>query len=141
MPANGIIPLTGTAFGTIGLYYAPPDLHEARLHSWNLAVQRELWFGFTGEAAYVGNVGRGIQSSINLNAANVLGTAIAGNDNSARFLFPSYGRTADVEMRIGLNTSYNSLQMKLDRRFKNNWLMTMSYPTARRSTIPTTTAP
>jgi hypothetical protein len=127
VPANGIIPLTGTAFGGIGLYYAPPDLHEARLHSWNLAVQRELWFGFTGEAAYVGNVGRGIQTSLQLNGANVLGTAVVGNDNAARLLFPAYGRTANVEERIGLNTSYNSLQMKLDRRFKNNLLVTMSY--------------
>jgi hypothetical protein len=127
IPANGIIDANLPILKNSALQYVPTDLREGRLHSWNVAFQRELWWGFTAEAAYVGNTGRDVLADFNLNAANVLGTAVVGNDNAARRLFPTYGRTADVTQRVGTNTNYHSLQAKFDRRFKNSFLLTTSY--------------
>ncbi len=127
IPANGIIDANHPSLRNAALQYVPPDLKEGKLHSWNAAFQRELPWGFTAEAAYVGNTGRGVLADFPLNAAPALGTAVVGNDNSARRLFPTFGRTADVTVRVGTNTNYHSLQTKFDRRFKNGFLLTTSY--------------
>lgn len=104
-------------------FYVPLDLREGRLYSWNIAYQRELWWGFTGEAAYVGNYGDGILARLNMNAALVLGA-----DNAGRPQFAPFGRTADVtNLGYPTSTRYNALQVKIDRRFRNGFLMTNSY--------------
>ena len=46
--------------GTRSSFYVPSDLKEAKLHSWNVAFQRQLPWNLVGEVAYVGNVGKGI---------------------------------------------------------------------------------
>ncbi|MBI1759953.1 MAG: TonB-dependent receptor [Acidobacteria bacterium] len=129
IPSNGII--DGGNFKTTGLYYAPPDLHEGKLHSYNIAFQRQLWWGFTGEAAYVGNVGRDVVFVLDLNAANQLGLATAANDNPARPYFNSFGRTASITTRVRETTSYNSLQIKVDKRFSKGLLFTNNYTLGR----------
>ncbi|MBO0797629.1 MAG: TonB-dependent receptor, partial [Blastocatellia bacterium] len=127
IPANGIIDASLPILKASALQSVPADLREARLHSWNVAFQRELWWGLTAEAAYVGNTGRGVLADFNLNAATELGTAVVGNDNAARQLFATTGRTVDVIQRVRTNTHYNALQTKLDRRFKNGFLLSTSY--------------
>jgi hypothetical protein len=127
IPDNGIIDASLPILKNSALYHAPSDLREGTLHSFNVAVQRQLPFNFAFEAAYVGNVGRGILANLNLNAANKLGTALPGNDNAARPLFPLYGRTTDVTARVRTNTNFNSLQLKLDRRFTRGLLVTTNY--------------
>ena len=42
-----------------------------------------------------------------------------------------YGRTADVRTWLPTDTSYHSLQTKLDRRFRNGFLLTTSYTLSR----------
>ena len=90
-----------------------------------------MWWGFTGEAAYVGNVGRGIVDRLDLNAATDLGAGLPGNDNAARPLFKKYGRSASVTTWIPVNAHhYNSLQVKVDRRLRD-LLITTSYTLSR----------
>ena len=61
------------------LFYVQSDLKEAKLHSWNLALQRQLPWELVGEVAYVGNVGRGIViADYNMNAGMMLGADNAG---------------------------------------------------------------
>jgi hypothetical protein len=127
IPDSGIIDANLPILKNSALYSAPAGLREGTLHSFNVAVQRQLPFNFAVEAAYVGNVGRGILSTLNLNAANTLGTALPGNDNAARPLFPLYGRTTDVTTRVKTDTNFNSLQLKLDRRFTKGLLVTTNY--------------
>jgi hypothetical protein len=138
VPDNGIIDGSNPVLKSSSLFTVPFNLREGKLHSWNIAVQRDLWWGFTGEAAYVGNVGRGILDRLDLNAANTLGLAQfdatkgSFNDNPARPLFPTYGRTASVTTWIPVNTHhYHSLQVKVDRRLKANLLVTTSYTLSR----------
>ena len=131
IPANGIVDASLPVLKTAALFYIPPDLKEAKVHSWNVAFQRELWWGFTGEAAYVGNVGRGIIQNLDLNAATALGAGLPGNDNAGRPFFGNFGRTAAITTKIGVNTSFHSLQVKLDRRFSNGLLINTSYTLSR----------
>jgi carboxypeptidase family protein len=131
IPASGIIDANLPILKNSALYYAPPDLREGRLHSFNVAFQRQLPWNFAAEAAYVGNVGRGILANLNLNAANKLGLALPGNDNAARPFFPTYGRTTDINTRVRTNTNYHSLQIKVDRRFTKGLLVTSNYTLSR----------
>ena len=60
IPTNGIVDASIPQLRNAQLFYVQPDLKEAKLHSWNVAFQRQLPWNLVGEVAYVGNVGRGI---------------------------------------------------------------------------------
>src|SRR5262249_736647 len=62
----------------------------------------------------------------NENAASVIGLGTAGQP-----LFTKYGKTANVTVWIPTRTQYNSLQVKLDRRFSNGVLLQNSYTLGR----------
>jgi hypothetical protein len=125
IPANGIIPANTPLLRSQRYFAVPTDLHEGNLQSWNVAYQRELGHGFTAEAAYVGNRGD-IVNTLNANAGMVLGA-----DNAGRPQFAPFGRTAETTLWMRSNTTYNSLQTKLDKRFANGFLMTTSYTLGR----------
>jgi hypothetical protein len=101
----------------------PLDYREGYVQSWNFAVQRALPWKFTLEAAYVGNKGTRMPQQYNVNAGIVLG---AGRDG--RPLWGPYRRDADTNLSfIGVNTNYNSLQTKFDRRFAGGFGLTTAY--------------
>ena len=131
VPDSGIIDASLPILKNSALYYAPPNLKEGILHSYNVAFQRQLPRNFSVDAAYVGNVGRGILATLDLNAATQLGTALPGNDNAARPLFTPFGRITSITTRVPTGTHYNSFQIKLDRRFSKGLLVTSNYTLAR----------
>lgn len=131
IPDNGIIDANLPILKNSALYYAPPDLREGKLRSYNAAFQRQLPGNFAAEVAYVGNYGVGILANLNLNAANQLGQSLPGNDNAARPLFQKFGRTTDVATRVRTSTKYDSMQIKVDRRFSRGLLVTTNYTLAR----------
>jgi hypothetical protein len=122
IPSNGIIDATIPILRNAGLFYVPPDLREGKLHSWNAAFQRELLWGITAEAAYVGNIGRNILTPIDINAG-----LVPGQDNAGRPFNQKFGRTASITSWTGTDTNYHSLQVKADRRFNKGVLITTSY--------------
>lgn len=124
IPDTGIVP--AAPFNKQGFFSVPTDLHEGRLHSWNVAYQRQLPGGFTGEVAYVGNRGQDIIARIDLNAGYTLGA-----DNAGRPLFAKFGRTASTTTTVPVKSTYNSMQVKVDRRMKNGLLVTNSYTLGR----------
>jgi hypothetical protein len=126
VPENGIIAANTTSLLQQGFFYVPPDLREARIHSWNVAFQRELFWGFSAEAAYVGNIGRGIIADFDLNAGMV-----PGQDNNGRPFFQKFRKTASVRTWFPTDTSYHSLQIKIDRRFSKGLLINASYTLGR----------
>ena len=127
IPDTGIVDASIPQLRNSQLFYVQSDLKEAKLHSWNVAFQRQLPWSLVGEVAYVGNVGRGIViPDYNINAGMTLGA-----DNAGRPYYQLYGRTANVLTWLPTNTSYNSLQAKLDRRFRNGLLLTTSYTLSR----------
>ena len=125
IPENGII----NANAVLGqsLFYVPNDLQQGSLYSWNVAFQREIAWGLTGEVAYVGSMANDVLNRFPMNAGLVVGAGIAGQP-----LYAKYGKTAGVEnLAWKGKTRYNGLQMKLDRRFRNGWLVTNWYTYSR----------
>ena len=125
IPGDGVIP--AEQFRNTRLFSVPADLHEGALHSWNVAYQRELPWGFAGEIAYVGNRGVNIIASYDYNAGRMIGA-----DNAGRPLVQAgFNRTAETTTWTNLKTDYHSLQMKADRKFRNGLLLTTSYTLGR----------
>jgi hypothetical protein len=130
IPANGIINANTPALTTAAYFQALPNMHEGSLHSYNVAFQRELGKRFTIDVAYVGNRTTNVQTQFNENAATQIG-APANNVNLYRPLFVPFGKSADVTVWIPTKEQYNSLQVKLDRRFSDGLLLTTSYTLGR----------
>jgi hypothetical protein len=124
IPESGI--LDANAVVGQGLFYVPGDLQQGTVYSWNAAFQREIVWGLTGEVAYVGNMSNDILNRFPMNAGVVIGAGNAGRP------FYKYGKTAPIENLAWKGKGrYNGLQMKLDRRFRNGWLVTNSYTYSR----------
>jgi hypothetical protein len=119
IPSNGII--ANAPLNQIYLFI-PLNTTEGYIQSWNLAVQRALPWNFTLEAAYVGNHNVGVLTRQNINAGLVPGSGNAGRPLNAKF-----GRTTDTNIWMRTDTSYNGLQVKLDRRFSGGFLLTTAY--------------
>ncbi|MEP7362157.1 MAG: TonB-dependent receptor [Acidobacteriota bacterium] len=119
IPNDGIIhnPSLSSNYGS-----APLDLAVPYVQSWNVAIQRALPGNFSVEAAYVANHGVNNQTDYDINNSR-----IPGSGNNGRLLYQQFKRTATTTTAIGTHTYYNSLQMKLDRRFHAGLQITTSY--------------
>ena len=126
IPSDGIIPATGSLLNST-YDVIPPGLHEAMLHSWNVAFQRELPHAFAADIAYVGNRGVDLVMDLDTNAS-----MIYGSGNVGRAQFAQFNRTGVSRTRTNQGKSqYHGLQMKLDRRFQNGLMITNSYTISR----------
>ena len=126
IPQDGIIPVTGSLLNST-YDVIPPGLREGTLHSWNVAVQRQLPFQLTADVAYVGNRGVNLVMDIDTNAS-----LIYGSGNAGRPQFAPFNRTGTTRTRSNDNKSeYHALQMKVDRRFQNGLLIMNSYTLSR----------
>jgi hypothetical protein len=127
IPPDGIIEANTSLLRNQQYFVVPTDLEEGRLYSWNVAFQRQLPWGLTGEVSYVGNRGDGMLARLDMNAG-----LVPGLDNAGRPYFARFGRTASTtNLGVPTTTRYHSLQVKVDRRFKNNLLVTNSYTLGR----------
>jgi len=115
IPSNGIIPATGSllsnSFDVINLNFKNPYTE-----TWNLAVQRELPGHLALDAAYLGLHGVDTVANINLNSP----FSTLGQGTASEPLDILYGKTAGATLRwAGYSSSYDALQVKLDRRFSD----------------------
>ena len=126
IPQDGIIPVSGSLLNST-YDVVPPGLREGTLHSWNVAFQRQLPFHLTADVAYVGNRGVNLVMDIDANAS-----LIYGSGNVGRPQFAAFNRTGNTRTRSNDNKSeYNALQMKVDRRFQNGFLIMNWYTFSR----------
>ncbi len=117
IPANGIITNPDP---TSSYTVTPINFKIPYVEAWNFAVQQALPYRFTIDAAYVGSHGVAIYSSPNLNAGLVIGAGAIGQ--------PEYPRTVATTLwSQGHSSSYNSLQVKLDRRFSSGLGITTAF--------------
>lgn len=123
IPANGIIANAPVqVYNTIN-----PNVRESYIQSWNIAIQRTLPKNLVLETAYVANHAVGVKAIYNINAGMVPNAGQNG-----RPLFQKFGRNADTnDIYFGTSTTYNSLQVKLDRRFANGFALTTAYTYAK----------
>lgn len=127
IPTDGVIAIAGTSLHNATLDVISPDLREGRLHSWNIAYQRELPWDLSADIAYVGNRGVDIVMDIDRNASLVYGSG-----NNGRPQFAPFNRTGNSRTRTNLGkTEYHGLQTKIDRRFKHGLMLTNSYTWSR----------
>ncbi|MBV9223933.1 MAG: TonB-dependent receptor, partial [Acidobacteriaceae bacterium] len=112
IPANGIIanPTLTQQYNVVN-----PGFKNPYVESWNLAVQQALPWKFVLDTAYVANHGVDSVVNYNLNAGFVPGAGVNG-----RPLYAAFKRPADTNLLFApFSTSYNSLQVKFDRRFSD----------------------
>jgi hypothetical protein len=88
----------------------PKEEKRKYIQSWNLTVERELPWKFTGQAGYVGTRAVGQMGFININAS------APGTGNAGRAL-AAFGLTADINEVLPYQTStYDAFQATLNRR-------------------------
>ena len=120
IPANGIL-----ANADVNQVYEVINKHfrEPYVESWNAAIQRSLPFNLALDVAYVANHGVAQPANVNLNASTTI-----GGDVASQPLFALYKRKVDTNLRyVGFSSSYNSLQVKLDKRFSGGLAMTTAF--------------
>jgi hypothetical protein len=120
VPSNGIITNVNPSTQQ---FYIPTNYKNGYIETWNIAVQRQLPWALSLDVAYVGGHGVRIAASPNLNAGQVIGAGSAGQP-----FFAKYGTTAAITQDFaGFSTTYNSLQVKFDRRFVSGFRLTTAF--------------
>ena len=115
---NGVIPIPAS----VTLRTLDKQFKRGYVESFNFTVQRELKFGFVGQAAYVGT--RGIRQQ----AYQELNWAEPGAGTAGRALNRKFGRTANTTLVTPFGTAnYNALQAQATRRFANGFQAQVSY--------------
>jgi outer membrane receptor protein involved in Fe transport len=121
VPLNGII----TSAPTNQSYFVVPQNYKnPYVESWNIAVEQVLPLHLTLDVAYVGNHGVGTsQVQYNLNAGFIAGAGTLGQPE-----YLAFNRTnSTTELFAPYSSMYNSLQIKLNRRFGSGLILTTSY--------------
>jgi hypothetical protein len=123
VPANGILSAPiNQSYNVVNTGFKNPYVE-----SWNFAVQQALPKKFTLDLAYVGN--HGVDSVVNYNANAGL---IPGAGSAGQPQFATFGRTASTNILFApFSSSYNSLQVKLDRRAAKDLTISTSYTFAK----------
>jgi hypothetical protein len=110
----------------------PESTHRGRTHSWNVALERRVFFDVAVDVAYVGNklVGGlppGETQTININNVQHIG----GGDTDRPY-FPTFGRQGDIEIYSPWRrTSYHALQVGVTRPFTQGFLVKGHYTFSR----------
>ena len=117
---NGVIGIPGN----VALATVPQNLERGYVQSWNLTVQKHLFYGFTGQAGYVATRQIRQLGFLDLNAGQVIGAGQNG-----RPLLQRFGRTAATTQVLSpLGTGqYNALQTTLERRFAQGVQVAVNY--------------
>ncbi|HWQ34632.1 MAG TPA: TonB-dependent receptor [Blastocatellia bacterium] len=115
---NGIISIPGN----VSAITLPDKFDRGYIQSWNLSLQKELKWGFTGEVAYIGTRQIRQLGFRELNYANI------GGGNSGRQLAQKFGRTASTLLVTPIgNSHYDGMQARLERRFRDFYQLNVNY--------------
>jgi hypothetical protein len=102
-------------------FFSPNRVRTPYVQMYNIDIQRDLTHGVMFDIAYVGNTGRELPYTQDLNAA-LPGTGAAG------MAFARYGLTSPVYQRgSGFNSNYNSLQVNATKRFSQGISFAAAY--------------
>jgi hypothetical protein len=113
IPTNGIIPATGALLSQ-SMFAVSKDFKNPYVETWNFAVQRALPLHLSLDVAYLGVHGVDTAAQFNLNT----NTSTIGGGTAGQPLNILYGKTAGATLFWdGFSSSYNALQVKLDRHF------------------------
>jgi hypothetical protein len=123
IPSNGIIQANTPALLAQSYFDINTNFKNPHVESWNVAVQQSLPWHFTLDVAYVGSHGVDTVAQQNLNASYILGAGTAGEPE-----YQAFGRSASTTLFFaGFSSSYNALQVKLDRKLATDLIMTTAF--------------
>jgi hypothetical protein len=115
---TGIVPVPGN----VTVVTLPDDFRRGRVESWNVAFEKELMWGLTGEATYVGT-----RQVDQLGVREQNWSPIDGGNNG-RQLVQRFGRTASTLLIAPVgNSHYNALQTRLSKRFRDGFSFNVNY--------------
>ncbi len=115
---NGTIPIPGD----VTALTLPNKFNRGTIRSWNVAIEKELKWGFVGEAAYVAT------RQIDQMGFTELNWSPIGGGQAGRQLNQKFGRTAQTRLVAPIGDSqYDALQTRLERRFANGFQVGVSY--------------
>ncbi len=129
--AQGLPPIPAPDLGNgvidipldVGFAGTPKNLHRGYIQSWNVMLQKELGWGFTGEAGYVATRTVRQLGYIDINASQVPFT-----NRTTQPLFQKFGRTAATTFMLPVGSGhYDSLQASLERRFSKGVMLNVHY--------------
>ncbi len=105
----------------IGTQTFPQVFNRGYIQSFNLTVQRDIGWGFTAQAAYVGSRAIRQTANVNINAGEL------GGGNAGRAL-AKFGRIGNINVLMPFGTAtYDSLQTQLTRRLNAGSQIGLSY--------------
>jgi hypothetical protein len=122
----------GTRF-PVALSTFNKDMNTPTVYSWSFGVQRQFTRTLSLDLSYVANVARHLQYRMDLNQLPLGTTTVAGNTvlkdaNSVTDAVRPYKGFTNVNYTdFGSNSSYNSLQARLSRRFSKSLTMNVNY--------------
>jgi len=117
VPSNGILPATGSLLSQ-SMFTINKNFKNPYTEAWNFAIQQALPLKLVLDVAYVGVHGVDTVGQYNLNTAT--NPAELGLGTASQPLYQAYGKTAgDTLFWPGFSSSYNALQVKLDRHMAN----------------------
>lgn len=118
IPANGVI-----SPAPAGNYlHLRKDLRQGYVQAWNVTVQQALPYKLALEVGYVANHALGVLINRNVNAGMIPGAGAAGQP-----LYQKFGRKETTNVWTPYGSHYQSLQVKLDRRFSEGLVLTTAY--------------
>jgi Carboxypeptidase regulatory-like domain/TonB-dependent Receptor Plug Domain len=103
----------------------PTSFPTSYNQQWNFNIQREIVGGLVLTAAYVGTKGTHLPIRTELNPAIYAPGATAANINSRRLYGTNFASITELEDVI--NSSYNALQLSLNKRFSHGFTVLASY--------------
>ncbi len=115
---NGILSVPSP----ITVFTLPDKFVRGNIRSWNVAVQKELRWGFVGEAAYVGT------RQVDQLGFRELNWSPINGGQAGRQLNQKFNRTGQTRLIAPIGDSqYDALQTRLDRRFANGIQLGANY--------------
>jgi hypothetical protein len=106
-----------------------PDLRIPYSMNYNFGVQQQFGANYMAEVSYVGSAARKLPQLRELNVALLTANATTGNTNARRIYAPHY--TSIGQLYTDGNSSYNSLQVQLQKRFSRGFTVSSSYTWAK----------
>jgi hypothetical protein len=120
----------------IAAYVRPPKMRVPTVDAWNATVQHQLTPTMALEVAYVGNKGThvfaGLGPDYDVNQPTLVGFTSGLSQSQRKPFFAKFGWEQNFHyFGNDSNNNYNSLQVKLDKRFVHGFTVSTHYTLAR----------
>ncbi len=110
------------------IFYPDPTLRSPYVQQFNLNVQREIVRNLEVQVGYFGKLGHNLELGLSPNPALPAAGATLANENARRIL-PAFGNNSEISTEA--NSSYNALQVQVNKRLSQNFSVQGAYTFSR----------